>query len=84
MRGTELDQQAVEVLPFRINRFTNSLREDVQRVDVDTFNTLRFDGSECPGDPSDIGLSPLKCDMFELRGLGEVKLGRRRASSYDR
>ena len=60
MRGPELDKQAVDVLPFRINRFTDSLREDVRRADVDTFNTLRFDGLECHGDPLDTGRSPLK------------------------
>ena len=75
MGGTELDQQAVEVLPFRINPFTNSLLEEVRRVDVDALNTPGFDGLECHGDPPDTRLYPPKRDTFEFRDLGEVKLG---------
>jgi len=72
MRGPELDQQAVEILPFLEKRVLN--RVGGGWVDGNMLKGFRFHGLERCGDhPRDVQRSPPKRQMFEFCSLGEVK-----------
>jgi hypothetical protein len=71
-RGPQLDQQAVEFVPFPEMPFCWS-EEDVVKEDVDSLEVVGLDGSETRDDPLHVRSAPLKFHLFEIRGLGEVK-----------
>jgi len=78
MQGLKLDQQAIEVLPFLINRILN--HESGGWVDGDTLKGFGSDGLERRGDPFDVQRSPPELQIFEFCGLREVKEKRPRRS----
>ena len=67
MQGPQLDQQAVEVLPFLMNCVLN--REGSCWVEGDMLKGFGFDGLERRGDPLDVQRSPPKCQILKFRGL---------------
>jgi len=80
MGSPKFDQQVVKVIPLLTNRFRVHLevREDVRiGVQGDPLKVLGFDGLKRHGDPLDVCPRALEHQLFEFRGLGEVKRSRR-------
>ena len=72
MRGPELDQQTVKLLPFLLSGPTNPWG-GVKRVDVNTLKPFGFDRLERRADPLDAQPPLQKLQIFEFCGCREVK-----------
>ena len=76
MRGPQLNNQVIKVLPFLMNRFLDQIVKVGNCADGDllkVFLSCSFGSFEGHDDPSNVWPSQPKLHVFEFRSLGEVK-----------